>query len=272
MKQFKPTYLYVKTHNQTGLKYFGKTSKNPHTYKGSGKYWVRHLNVYGRDISTEIIGYFEDAVECSAAAIEFSVKNNIVSSNDWANLINENGLDGGAVERAYHPHSKETKDKISKANRGMIAWNKDKVGVTPGNSSIRTEETKRKISQTLTGTKQSAETVQKRAEANKGKKRSADFKKLISELHKGKKLSAEHIEKLKNRIVTDDTKAKIKLARSKQIFSEETKQKLSGKVIVIDKLGNVLRIPKEQYSSQSGPKDEWEYLFHRDKLATMRRN
>jgi hypothetical protein len=25
-KQFKPTYLYIKTHNITGLKYFGKTT------------------------------------------------------------------------------------------------------------------------------------------------------------------------------------------------------------------------------------------------------
>ena len=38
----KPTYLYVKQHNKTGLKYFGKTTKkDPLKYKGSGLYWKR---------------------------------------------------------------------------------------------------------------------------------------------------------------------------------------------------------------------------------------
>jgi hypothetical protein len=43
MKLFKPTTLYVKTHNITGLKYFGKTTNDPFKYKGSGKYWLDHL-------------------------------------------------------------------------------------------------------------------------------------------------------------------------------------------------------------------------------------
>jgi len=75
MKEFKPTYLYVKTHNGTGLKYFGKTVKDPHKYFGSGKYWVRHLEKYGRDVTTEILGFFTNAEECRAAALKFSVEN-----------------------------------------------------------------------------------------------------------------------------------------------------------------------------------------------------
>lgn len=31
-----PTYLYVKQHTITGLKYFGKTIKDPYVYPGSG--------------------------------------------------------------------------------------------------------------------------------------------------------------------------------------------------------------------------------------------
>jgi hypothetical protein len=47
MTEFKPTYLMVKTHNQTSLKYFCKTVKNnPLTYLGSGKYWTRHLKAH----------------------------------------------------------------------------------------------------------------------------------------------------------------------------------------------------------------------------------
>jgi hypothetical protein len=49
-------YLYVKTHNVTGLKYLGKTESNdPHKYPGSGTYWKSHLTKHGKDYHTEII-------------------------------------------------------------------------------------------------------------------------------------------------------------------------------------------------------------------------
>ena len=51
-----PIYLYVKTHNKTGLKYLGKTiSKDPIKYKGSGLYWRNHITKHGYDVTTEII-------------------------------------------------------------------------------------------------------------------------------------------------------------------------------------------------------------------------
>ena len=88
-------YLYVKTHNITGLKYFGKTTRgNPHAYRGSGKYWQNHLNKYGVNVSTEIVGIFMCEQECVEFAIKFSKENDIVNSEKWANLIYENGLDG----------------------------------------------------------------------------------------------------------------------------------------------------------------------------------
>jgi hypothetical protein len=93
---FKPTYLYIKTHNKTGLKYFGKTSsRNPMTYKGSGKRWLNHLNLHGCDITTEIIGHFKDEISCKETAIAFSIENNIVESTHWANLEIEDGINGG---------------------------------------------------------------------------------------------------------------------------------------------------------------------------------
>lgn len=95
MKAFRTTYLYVKTHNVTGLKYFGKTTKDPYKYLGSGLYWLRHLKEHGRSVSTWIVGKFDDPDLCSKIAIEFSKTNNIVQSRDWANCKTENGLDGG---------------------------------------------------------------------------------------------------------------------------------------------------------------------------------
>lgn len=94
--EFKPTYLYVKEHNQTKLKYFGKTTQeDPFKYKGSGKYWKRHLKIHGNDVSTKIIGYYTDANECNNKALNFSKDNNIINNKEWANFREEDGFSGG---------------------------------------------------------------------------------------------------------------------------------------------------------------------------------
>ena len=106
-------HLYVKTHNKTGLKYFGKTTKeDPHGYVGSGKYWKSHLKVHGNDVSTEIVGTFISEVECEKFALKFSNENDIVNSEDWANLIYENGLDGAPKGNKV---KLSTKQKISES-------------------------------------------------------------------------------------------------------------------------------------------------------------
>lgn len=92
-------YLYIKTHNKTGLKYFGKTEMDdPYLYLGSGKYWIRHLKKHGNDIHTEILNVYTDKEECRKDAIKFSIENNIVDSEEWANLIVEM-LDGGDTSK-----------------------------------------------------------------------------------------------------------------------------------------------------------------------------
>lgn len=95
----KKIYLYVKTHNKTGLKYFGKTERNdPYSYLGSGKHWRRHLRKYGNDIHTEILNVYTDKEKCRVDAINFSIQNNIVESKEWANLVVEM-LDGGDTSK-----------------------------------------------------------------------------------------------------------------------------------------------------------------------------
>ena len=107
-------YLYVKTHNKTGLKYFGKTTKkNPNKYRGSGKYWLRHLKSHGNDVSTEIIGIFENEIICKQYALNFSKQNNIVLSDKWANLQEENGLDGATIGHKGHIFTVKQLEKIS---------------------------------------------------------------------------------------------------------------------------------------------------------------
>lgn len=87
-------YLYLKTHNKTGLKYLGKTTKNPFTYKGSGKRWLRHLRVHGNDVRTEILFATEDPNDIIQKGLYYSDLWNIVNDKSFANIIPESG-DGG---------------------------------------------------------------------------------------------------------------------------------------------------------------------------------
>lgn len=86
-----PVHLYVKKHRITGLKYFGRTTQNPYTYAGSGAYWQRHLEKYGPDVETTIVGTFHDSSELRKAAVSFSEEHKIASSTSWANLLPEDG-------------------------------------------------------------------------------------------------------------------------------------------------------------------------------------
>ena len=96
MNLFKPTWLMIKQHNVTGLKYFCKTiNKDPIKYKGSGTVWRRHLKLHGYDITTTWCQLYTSKEQIQDYATNFSIQNNIVESNEWANLIIENGIDGG---------------------------------------------------------------------------------------------------------------------------------------------------------------------------------
>jgi len=171
MTSFKPTYLYIKTHQTTGLKYFGKTTNDPYRYYGSGVYWLRHLKEHGYKIDTKVLGLFDNYKECKEFAINFSIKENIVESNEWANLRIENGLDGGDTGRTnYGPLSAESKLKISKKNKGKIPYNKGTKGLCPGNKSPRSAETKQKLRESLLGRKRSQESINKQQIRNRLKK------------------------------------------------------------------------------------------------------
>lgn len=88
--------LYIKT-SPFGLKYLGKTTKDPFKYIGSGKIWLRHIkkhNLTHKDIQTEIIFETTQVNELIKKGREISNEFNIVESPEWANLRPEEG-DGG---------------------------------------------------------------------------------------------------------------------------------------------------------------------------------
>lgn len=113
---FKPTALYIKTHNKTGFKYFGKTTRLGciHTYKGSGIHWRRHLKAHGNDYTTELLGIWQDKDRLRKFATNFCIKNNIVKSDLWANLIVEEGLQGASNGETNVAKRQDVRLKMSK--------------------------------------------------------------------------------------------------------------------------------------------------------------
>jgi hypothetical protein len=110
-------YLYIKTHNKTGLKYLGHTSKqDPYTYCGSGKDWKTHLNQFGYTVNTEILAECSSKEELNTLGRYYSTYYRVTSSMDdygnriWANRIPETGGGGSPTE--------ETRDKLRNAHLG----------------------------------------------------------------------------------------------------------------------------------------------------------
>lgn len=241
---FKPTYLYVKTHLTTGLKYFGKTTKsNPHNYTGSGDYWLKHLNVHGKYFSTDIIGFFDDKEECVKAAIDFSIKHNIVESKEWANFKIENGIDGGSDVGHKKSNTENMKTAASNKAKQMV-----KDGTHP-----------------FMG-KHGSELAKKR-----NKKLSSEGKHNFQG-EKGSKHSTE----LNLKRVKEGTHNLIKRPDGTSHASDRVAngthnwQANNNSVSVVDKEGNSIRVPKEVFWSQTGPKENWDYVGVTSKIAQNR--
>lgn len=92
----KPARLYIKQCPHCGLKYFGKsTSQDIKLYPGSGTRWKNHLKKHDVEpIHLWNSDWYNDT-SISRFALKFSRLNKIVESKVWANLKEENGLDGG---------------------------------------------------------------------------------------------------------------------------------------------------------------------------------
>src|ERR1022692_974286 len=88
--------LLLKTHNKTGLKYLCKSEQDDYiNYSGSGKYWKPHLKIHGKDIATELLYETGDFERFKDVCYTESIMRNVVKSEEYANLILENGSDGG---------------------------------------------------------------------------------------------------------------------------------------------------------------------------------
>lgn len=169
MNNFTPRSLYIKCHNVTGVKYFGQTTKDPYEYPGSGKYWKSHIKKHGNDVSTKWSLKFTDPDDIREFAEFFSEFYNIVESNEWANLMAENGHDGSPVGRKLSkPRSKEYREKQSIKHSGKIISDEHKAKISKANkgkSKTFSEEHCKNISNSKLGHSVSEETKAKIAKS-----------------------------------------------------------------------------------------------------------
>jgi len=171
--------LYIKTHNKTGLKYLGQTSKqDPYKYAGSGTYWLRHLDKHGYDYTTEILKECHSKEELKTWGLYYSNLWNVVENEEWANLQPERG-DGGNGAKPGRIVSEETKIKISNSLKGRILG-------------PRSDETKLKLSKAHKGKKGSEYQKQRMKEVHTGKIVSEETRLKQSKALKGKSLEDLH--------------------------------------------------------------------------------
>lgn len=188
---FKPTALLVMEHNITGLKYFCKTTiiDRVHRYKGSGVAWIKHLREHGFNVKVGMLGFYVEEQRCLDAAKKFSADNNIVDSQEWANLIPETGRNGGCLSGERNPFfgRKHKPESIESARQ-------KKLGKSINKGAYQSPEKRAKISASLKGRKNPA----------------------VSKALTGRKLSDSHrenvIKALKGRTVSNETREKIRQA------------------------------------------------------------
>jgi hypothetical protein len=225
--KIEPTRLYYKQCSHCELKYYGKsTLQNVENYKGSGIRWVRHLKKHN---STAIHvwnseWFYDDSI--IQVAMKFSIKNNIVESDEWANLVIENGVDGGylgekAIEKMLKTRDdplwketigKETKEKMSKTKSDPV-W-KETVG----------KKSYEKMSKTKSDPVWQ-ETVGKKSK-EKELKTKADpvWKKTVGK-KSNEKISKTKLDPVWKETVGKETKEKIKKIKSDPIWKEAWKEK-----------------------------------------------
>lgn len=223
VENFVPTWLYVKVHLITGMKYFGKTIKDPYKYKGSGKYWIAHMKRHGRDVKTIFAKRFTDPHEMTKFAKIFSDDNRIASSDEWANLNEENGFDGAPVGHKPHKFTDEQKEKISRSSKRAWANKEMRERILLAQKKSWTDERREKQSEYLRTIAWTDERRMSHKEKLTGRKKSDETKKKLRKSHSkewGMKISVS----LKGVKKSEEHKAKLRVKKTRCCRIEDKKE------------------------------------------------
>lgn len=132
-------YLYIKTHRKTGLKYLGKTKKDPYQYEGSGTLWLHHIKKHGNDVATEILKECKDNSEVKEWGLYYSNLWNIVERAEWANLKPELG-EGGSVPGIPSKYKGKTYEEIQQDPVKALARKKKHSKMMSENNPFKDKE------------------------------------------------------------------------------------------------------------------------------------
>lgn len=261
-------FLYVKTHNKTGLKYLGKTTaKNPHAYKGSGKRWKRHIKKHSYDVTTHILLETNNEHELKETGLFFSKLWNIVESNEWANCKPEEGDGIGSEfsskinkERIQNgTHNFFDKDLIKKRNTALKKTRYKQL--EEGTHHFQSAKHKEKVSKTQT------ELIKN----NKHNLQGGDVQREMWKNENHRKKITHLIAENSRKRVSNGTHNLLGENNPVHKQIENGTFHLSNNVLCYDKNGNRVRVSKEEYHSQSGPKEDWNFVHIRSKEANLRK-
>ena len=207
--------IYKTVNLINGKIYIGKDTHNNPFYFGSGTLIRQAIKKYGKENFVKIILQNCKTLKQLDKRENYWIKK-LKSQNKNIGYNIRNGGEGGNKLQNF---TSEQKSKIYK----------------------KSEETKRKISESHKGNKLSEYHKQRVSEGQIGRKLSEETKRKMSESHKGKKKTAEHIKnnleaRRKNGTLkhTDESKRKMSESRKGKIpwnkgikFSDEQKKKMS---------------------------------------------
>lgn len=216
-------YIYKTTNLINGKIYIGqhKYGKNDKRYIGGGTLLKKSIEKYGKNnFKCEIIEELDSLKELNEREIYWISFYNSTDKNIGYNI--ERGGNLG-------PTSDSTKKKLSKALSGK---NNPMYGKTsPLKDKKLSEESKKKISESLKGFKHTEETKKKMSKSHKGIIFSEEHRKKLSEINKGENnYWYNKVGPRKGIILSKEVKEKISKAHQNKKLSEDHKRNISKSI------------------------------------------
>jgi group I intron endonuclease len=192
MSSFEHHIVYKTTNQVNGKIYVGQHRTNDLNdgYMGSGTALMNAMKFYGSD------KFVVDILErCTEADIDSREMHWIDKLNACDRSIGYNIAEGGLG--GGHPHTEESRKKISEALKGRVFSKEWKDGLSRSRKMrVTSEETRKKLSEVHTGRKRDKSIGDKISKANKGRTVGEEGRRNMSEGRKGMKLSEEHKKKI----------------------------------------------------------------------------